>query len=109
MGRRPDAVPVLMYHKVGHPIACPRDAFLNISGEAFRRQRRAMAHLGYRARPFGEVVDALNAGRTLPRRTFAVTFDDGYACVGQAAAPILKDFGFPATVFVVSDCVGATN
>ncbi len=109
MRRRPDAVPVLMYHKVGHPGACPQDAFLNVSGEAFRRQMRALARLGYRARPFGEVVDALNAGRALPRRTFAVTFDDGYRCVGEVATPILAAFGWPATVFAVSDCVGATN
>lgn len=105
----PETIPVLMYHKVGYPVSCPRDAFLNIPGEAFRRQMRAMRSLGYRARPFGEVVDALNGGQTLPRRTFAVTFDDGYECVGAVAAPILADFGFPATVFVVSNCVGGTN
>lgn len=109
MGHRSDGVPVLMYHKVGHPVTCPRDTFLNISGEAFRRQIGTMVRLGYQARSFGEVVEALNDGRTLPRRTFAVTFDDGYECVGEVAAPILADFGFPATVFVVSDCVGGTN
>jgi peptidoglycan/xylan/chitin deacetylase (PgdA/CDA1 family) len=70
---------------------------------------RLFARLGYQARPFVEVVEAIVCGRTLPRRTFAVTFDDGYRSVGEVAVPILAEFGFPATVFIVSDRVGSTN
>jgi peptidoglycan/xylan/chitin deacetylase (PgdA/CDA1 family) len=98
-----------MYHKVGHPISRPEDAFLNISAKSFRRQMRTMAALGYQALTFAEVTEAMTQRRTLPRRTFAITFDDGYRCIGEVAAPILAEFGFPATVFVVSSCVGATN
>ncbi len=101
--------PVLMYHKVGCPVQCERDNFLNISARSFRRQMQVMARLGYRARPFSEIVQAIASNETLPPRTFAITFDDGYRCVGETAAPILKEFGFVATVFIVSDCVGTTN
>ncbi|MDQ2686251.1 MAG: polysaccharide deacetylase family protein, partial [Armatimonadota bacterium] len=109
MTRHTNAVSILMYHKVGYPCSAPRDAFLNIPHEAFRRQMQALARLGYQARTFAEVADAHASGRRLPRRTCVITFDDGYRCVGESAVPILAEFGWPATVFVVSDCVGATN
>jgi peptidoglycan/xylan/chitin deacetylase (PgdA/CDA1 family) len=35
-----------------------------------------------------------------------ITFDDGYLDTATTAAPILEHFGFPATVFVVTDNVG---
>lgn len=70
---------------------------------------RALSRLGYRARPFGEIVAAVVCGHTLPKRTFAITFDDGYGSVGERAAPILAAHGFPATVFVVSNWVGGAN
>lgn len=102
-------VPILMYHKVGLPVELRADTFLNVSADSFRRQLRAMAHLGYRAQTFGAVVHAISHGHALPSRTFCITFDDGYQCIGDVAAPILAEFGFPATVFVVADHVGGRN
>ena len=98
-----------MYHKVGLPVHARADRFLNVSGEDFQRQMRVMARLGYKARPFSEIIDALTRKKSLPRRAFAVTFDDGYSCIGEVAAPILREFRFPATVFVVSQGAGQTN
>ena len=103
------AAPILMYHKVGAPVARSEDTFLNVSADAFDRQMRALAHLRYRAVTFAQIVETLRAGRPLPRRVFAVTFDDGYTCVGDVAAPILERYGFPATVFVVSGAAGEAN
>ena len=102
-------VPILMYHKVGVVVDRPEDTFLNVSADAFERQMRALAHMRYRAMTFAQIVEALRSGQTLPRRVFAVTFDDGYTCVGEVAAPILERYGFPATVFVVSEAAGGAN
>ena len=105
----PHPVPVLMYHKVGHPVTCRQDTFLNVPATDFRRQMRLLAALGYQARTFAEVVEAFVCGHTLPRRTFAVTFDDGYRCIGDCAVPVLADLKIPATIFVVPSGVGQTN
>ena len=102
-------IPVLMYHKVGQPVATAEDRFLNVAESDFARQMRVLDRLGYKARSFAEVVDAHVSRKTLPKRSFAVTFDDGYACVGQFAAPILAAHAFPATVFVVPSGVGKEN
>ena len=98
-----------MYHKVGLPVRARADRFLNVSGADFQRQMQALARFGYRARPFAEIIEAHCGGKSLPRRTFCVTFDDGYACVGEFAAPVLRSLQFPATVFVVPRGVGKTN
>jgi peptidoglycan/xylan/chitin deacetylase (PgdA/CDA1 family) len=39
----------------------------------------------------------------------ALTFDDGFANFADEAAPLLREYSLPATIFVVSDHVGGTN
>jgi peptidoglycan/xylan/chitin deacetylase (PgdA/CDA1 family) len=38
-----------------------------------------------------------------------ITFDDGFSCVLDHAAPVLQRHGFCATMFALSDRLGATN
>jgi peptidoglycan/xylan/chitin deacetylase (PgdA/CDA1 family) len=37
---------------------------------------------------------------TLPADAIALTFDDGYACAAETAAPMLERIGLPATIFI---------
>jgi len=37
---------------------------------------------------------------SLPDRAVALTFDDGYACAAEVAAPLMNQFGIPATIFL---------
>jgi peptidoglycan/xylan/chitin deacetylase (PgdA/CDA1 family) len=93
-----DAPAILMYHRVGEP---PWDPWaLCIPPCVFREQLRELT----RRRTIvsmEELASGLQAGRVPPRAT-ALTFDDGYADNIQVAAPILEDFGAPATFFLTS-------
>ncbi len=47
--------------------------------------------------------------KNLPGRAILLTFDDGYEDFFTHAYPLLREYGFSATVFLVADRVGQTN
>ena len=51
------------------------------------------------------VADWLAGQRQLPKSALAVTVDDGYRDFYQVAYPVLREYGIPATVYLVSDFV----
>jgi peptidoglycan/xylan/chitin deacetylase (PgdA/CDA1 family) len=102
-------LPILMYHKVGAPVAAKADTFLNVSERSFKRQMRLLKRLGYTGVTFAEGLEWLRGERRGIRKPVCVTFDDGYANVADFAAPTLKEFDWPATVFVPTAYVGGEN
>lgn len=49
-----------------------------------------------------EVVRIRRAGGTYPDNAFAITFDDGFENNHDVAAPLLREFGIPATFYVTT-------
>ncbi len=89
---------VLIYHRV---LERP-DPLLQ--GEPDAREFAAQMDLIQsicRVLPLEEGVDRLRSG-SLPQRAVSITFDDGYENNRTIAAPILKERGIPATVFVAT-------
>jgi peptidoglycan/xylan/chitin deacetylase (PgdA/CDA1 family) len=93
---------VLMYHRVAR---VPCDPWrLAVAPERFAEQidvlskRRTIVPLDW-------LVDELEHGRT-PRKSVAITFDDGYADVLHDAKPILEGFRAPATAFLTTGAIG---
>jgi len=54
-----------------------------------------------------ELAEFMSGGRQLPARSVVITIDDGYESVHRHAYPAAARFGFPATLFVYPDFVGA--
>jgi peptidoglycan/xylan/chitin deacetylase (PgdA/CDA1 family) len=90
---------VLAYHAVSGAWRSP----LAVSEQTFRDQLQHLARRGYVGLTFGE-SERLRLAGDLPKRSLVVTFDDGYES-NLRAVPILEEFGFPATVFVVTEFV----
>ena len=92
---------ILGYHRVTDG---PDPYQLGVSPERFAEHLAALARTA-RPLPLDELPELLAAGR-VPKRTVALTFDDGYADVLHLAKPLLARFGIPATVFVISGQLG---
>jgi len=88
---------VLCYHALSERFP----AQLSTTPARFARQLRGLARRGYRGVRFCEATER-PAGRTV-----AITFDDGYRSVLDLGLPILKELGWPATIFVPTDFIGS--
>jgi peptidoglycan/xylan/chitin deacetylase (PgdA/CDA1 family) len=94
-----------MYHRFAAPLAdVERD--LCCAPALFRSHMQYLRDGGYRVTGLPELVDALAAGRPVPPRSVVITSDDGVSCMYEHALPVLQEFGFSATCFVVSGAVG---
>jgi peptidoglycan/xylan/chitin deacetylase (PgdA/CDA1 family) len=96
---------VALFHRVTDTI--PEDG-ITISSARFRQIVRTLK-ADYRPMSLSELVEHVEQKRTWPRRTVVVTFDDGYRCNYEEAAPILADAGVPATFFVVTELMGTDH
>ena len=96
-------VPIVMYHQVTYSEQ-PQANW--VSPENFQWQMAYLKDHGFNVIRLDELVDATVAGRSLPRKTVVITFDDGYENNYIHAFKTLKKHGFPATIFVPSDKVG---
>jgi peptidoglycan/xylan/chitin deacetylase (PgdA/CDA1 family) len=98
-------LPVLMYHRVADtsPEALRR---YRVTPDRFEAQLAYLRRHGYHGVTVGDWRDAIAARRPLPGRAVLLTFDDGYRDFLTHAWPLLRQYGFPATVFVVADAVG---
>ncbi|WP_022668870.1 polysaccharide deacetylase family protein [Desulfospira joergensenii] len=99
---------ILMYHMVSEPANKKEGRFV-CTPELFRRQIEYLHNKKFNVISLPNAVDALKGGKYIPQKTIVITFDDGYLDTYQNAFPVLLEFGFPATVFVVSSLVGMTN
>jgi len=95
-----------MYHQVGRFEVPRRHRACYCDVGRFRRQMAYLKRFGYRVLDLEAAVQALFGGAALPSRSVVLTFDDGYRSFREHAFPVLKRFGFPATVFLVSGLLG---
>lgn len=100
-----DTPMIFMYHGVADVDEDPNQ--LCVSPARFAEQMAWLARRGLRGVGIAELVDAMRAGRQ--RGLVGLTFDDGYINVLETALPVLRQHGFGATAYIISDRLGGTN
>jgi peptidoglycan/xylan/chitin deacetylase (PgdA/CDA1 family) len=101
-------IPILAYHQTA-PLP-PRGVSgrrFTLAPSAFRAQLRGLRLLGYRGLSMRDLEPYLNGEKT--GKVVGITLDDGYLNNFEHALPILREFGFTATSFMVSGQCGGTN
>ena len=90
---------VLIYHHFGDP----RYPTTNVSLSAFRQQLAHLAAERCHVIPLAELVRLLREKKPLPEKSVVITIDDGYRTIYTTAWPLLKQYGFPFTVFLYGE------
>jgi peptidoglycan/xylan/chitin deacetylase (PgdA/CDA1 family) len=103
-----DRLPILMYHRVA-PAGSVTMTRYRVSPEAFEEQLCYLRDAGYYSLRLEEWAAAAEAKKPLVGRAVLITFDDGYLDFQTYAWPLLRRYGFTATVFLVTDAIGQSN
>src|ERR1700722_15438811 len=87
---------ILTYHSLDDS-----GSVISTHPEIFRRQMDFLAASGVPVVPLAETLERAGSG--------AKTFDDGFRNLLDHAVPVLEQYHFPATIFVVGNYCGGHN
>ncbi len=68
-----------------------------------------LKRFGYSVVSMDAAVAGLRGQAQLPPKAVVLTFDDGYVDFLTCAAPVLQQFGYPATVYAVAGLLGQAS
>ncbi|MFH1170782.1 MAG: polysaccharide deacetylase family protein [Candidatus Vogelbacteria bacterium] len=94
---------ILVYHSVGD-----NDAFFTVASNKFKSQMEQIKKKGLRVVLLSELIDAYYANKDLVG-CVSITFDDGYIDNLTTVLPILRSYGYKASVFVIPGRMGEAN
>ena len=98
-------IPILTYHRFDTDCSTPLCQHVS----AFENQMKYLKENGYHVISPRELLAFLEYKQRLPKKSVLITMDDGYRSVYTYAYPILKKYGFTATLFIYTDFVGVSK
>jgi len=102
---RVEAAVIIQYHHVD----TQTPAVTSVTPAQFKQHMDYLADNEFTVWPLPRLIKALQDNASLPAKVIAITFDDGYASVYEAALPILRRYRFPFTVFINTDRIGSVD
>lgn len=97
------SVAVLVWHDV---VVGKKQVWFDTTLDIFQKQLGTIKQRGFHVVTLGALAKHLTDGAPLPPRSLVLTFDDNTKGLYDNAFPLLKKYGFPATLFVHTDYVG---
>ena len=98
----PEGVSILMYHMIGDM----KNNSAVMTEDNLRIQMQYLKDHGYHPITMQELYDYVTKGEKLPSKPVCITFDDGYLDSYTIVYPMMKEFGYPWTLFLITDDVG---
>ncbi len=96
-------VPVLAYHRFAESASSKTI----VEKASFDQQMRYLKENGYSVITLENLLDFIDFASDIPPKAVVITIDDGWRSVYDIAFPILKKYGFTATLFLYSDFIGS--
>ncbi len=99
-----NGIPVLTWHHIlrDEENTRFRHTSTTTSVRAFSNQMTWLRDMGYTTLSLYQLEGYVNNRINLPARAVVITFDDGLKSVSRYAWPVLKQYGFTATAFIIS-------
>ena len=94
---------ILTYHSIDET-----GSVVSISPFLFDQHLAFLNENGFEVIRLKDGLEMLEQGKVGPKQ-IVLTFDDGYENFHSRAFPVLKKYGFPSTVFLVTDYCGRNN
>lgn len=95
-GTPASAAIILQYHHV----ATNTPSSTSVTPAEFRQQMQLLQQQDMQVVSLDRIIERLQNHQEMPDNWVAITFDDGFANVYDNARPILKEFGYPYTMFL---------
>ena len=95
-------LPTLMYHHIqtSEQARTEGNTQLTVFPNIFHQQMAYLKDHGYTVATMSNLISFFDQNTPLPPKAVLLTFDDGYDDFASNALPVLKEFGFRATVFI---------
>lgn len=101
----PSGVSILMYHMIGNI----KNNAAVMTADNLRWQMQYLKDNGFHPITMEELHAYVTKGAPLPEKPVCITFDDGYEDNYTIVYPMMKEYGFPWTFFVITGQVGQAN
>jgi peptidoglycan/xylan/chitin deacetylase (PgdA/CDA1 family) len=101
--------PVLLYHRIALTSPAEDPSRLGVSAKRFASHMKLLHDKGLKTVTPDDIIKNTSDGETGNVKNVAITFDDGYLDNYSQAFPILREYGFRATIFLVTDLAGKMN
>jgi peptidoglycan/xylan/chitin deacetylase (PgdA/CDA1 family) len=98
-------IPILTYHRFAEDC----NSLLCLRSSTFENQMRYLKENGFHVISPDELLAFLENKQRLPKKSVMITMDDGYRSVYEVAYPILKKYGFTATLLIYTNFVGVSK
>jgi peptidoglycan/xylan/chitin deacetylase (PgdA/CDA1 family) len=98
------SIPIITYHSIDES-----GSVISTEPKVFRKQMKFLSENGYNAVSLNQFISLLIQNVPLFSKPVVLTFDDGFCNFYTEAFPVLKQYGFNATVFLVTDYCGKHN
>ena len=98
-------VPILTYHR----FADTCNDSLCMTTQSFISQLEYLKQNRYQVITLAQLNEFLEYRKAIPAKSVVITMDDAYRSIYDIAYPLLKKYGYPATLFVYTDFVQATS
>ena len=96
---------ILQYHHVNSHTP----AVTSISPQKFEEHLELIESQGFQVLPLETMINQIKLGVAFKSNTLAITFDDNYRSIYENAFPLLKQRGWPFTIFVNPKDIKSSN